>query len=297
MKEIVVLSGKGGSGKTSVTAALTRLVERGVLADCDVDAANLHLTMNARELERHPFYAGYEAFVERQLCTGCGRCEGVCRFGAIVSGGEVDELSCEGCGACALVCPQQAIDMRQRQAGHWLVSQTPYGTLVHAELGAAVDNSGKLVSQVRREARRRGEEQKGQWLLVDGPPGVGCPTIASLSGVDAVLLVLEPTGSGLQDARRLVALARHFSLPVLVCINKATLHLGQTEAARAWARQEGLTVVGELPYHEAFRQASAAGSSIWETGGQELRRPLQALWQRLQQVLGANNTAKIDEKN
>ena len=285
MREIVVLSGKGGSGKTSVSAALARIMEKKVLVDCDVDAANLYLTLNAREIEREPFFAGLEAFVDQALCTSCGKCEEVCRFGAITSAGVVDELACEGCGACVLVCPQKAVDMRERQAGCWLVSESPFGTLVHAELGIAIENSGKLVSQVRREAKERALSQGAQWLLVDGPPGVGCPTIASLSGADAVLLVLEPTGSGLADAKRLVALAKHFELPVLACINKATLHEGQTAIARKWTANAGLVLVGELPYHEAFRKASSEGCSIWESGGKELQAAIQLLWQNVQKAL------------
>ena len=228
MKEIVVVSGKGGTGKTSVTASLAVLAERPVLADCDVDASDLYLVLAPRILERHEFFGGRKAVVREADCLGCGDCRRRCRFGAVARrdrspAGQVfavDPFSCEGCGVCVRFCPASAIDFPERSCGEWMVSATRCGPMVHARLGIAAENSGKLVSTVRREARRVAEAEGRSLIVVDGPPGIGCPVIASLTGASLVLAVTEPTLSGEHDLARVLDLARHFGIPSAVCVNK-----------------------------------------------------------------------------
>ncbi|MCU0577817.1 MAG: ATP-binding protein, partial [Desulfobacterota bacterium] len=254
MRELVVISGKGGTGKTSLAASLASLAGNPVIADCDVDAADLHLLLRPQEIERHEFISGREAVIRATDCTGCGICQGLCRFGAISlrQDGEdagtyhVDPVSCEGCGVCVHFCPEKAIDFPERSCGHWMISQTRCGPMVHARLGIAAENSGKLVSMVRKEARRIAEEQGRSMIIVDGPPGIGCPVIASLGGASMVLIVTEPTVSGEHDLERVLALAKHFEVPVMVCVNKWDLNPSMTERIEEQARKAGARLAGRI---------------------------------------------------
>ena len=256
MKQVVIISGKGGTGKTSLTASFARLAERVICADCDVDASDLHLLLSPQETVRYPFVSGYQAVVDPDLCDGCGICEAVCRFDAIhiVPGTNGDGIQakattgCEGCGVCIHLCPQLAIRSDDRRCGEWMVSTTRAGTMVHARLLPGGENSGKLVTTVRNHAAKLAEEQSVELVLMDGPPGVGCPVIAAITGTDLVVVVTEPTVSGVHDLERVLALSRHFGIPVMVCTNKWDLNPGMTAQIEAVATQAGALVAGRIRY-------------------------------------------------
>ena len=218
IKQLTIISGKGGTGKTTITAAFASLARNVVIADCDVDAADLHLIFLPKILKEKEFYGGKVAYIKKDKCTQCGTCEELCRFEAIKSC-TVDPISCEGCKVCFYNCPEKAIEMKDNLSGHWYISTTRVGPMAHARLGIAEDNSGKLVSMVREQARILAEKEDKNLILIDGPPGIGCPVIAAITGVDLVLVVTEPTLSGIHDLDRAVRVADHFKIPVVVCIN------------------------------------------------------------------------------
>lgn len=273
MKELVVISGKGGTGKTSVTASFAALSGRCVIADCDVDAADLHLILAPRVLERHAFHAGHEAFIRPEDCIGCGVCLAYCRFEAVRRNGQsageaqfiIDPIACEGCGVCVRLCPAQAIDFPERLCGEWMISETRHGPLVHARLGIAAENSGKLVSTVRQEARRIANEENRSLILVDGPPGIGCPVIASLTGAAQALVVTEPTVSGEHDLERILTLTRHFDMPAAVCVNKWDLNPPMAERIEDKARSWGACTIGRIRYDTAVTQAQLQAKAVVET--------------------------------
>lgn len=272
IKELVVISGKGGTGKTSVTAAFAVLAANAVIADCDVDAADLHLVLTPRELERHEFRSGNEAVIRKEECVGCGMCLEYCRFDAIgmVREGNslptfaVDPISCEGCGVCVRFCPVKAIDFPEKKCGEWMVSDTRCGTMVHARLGLAAENSGKLVATVRGEARRIAEENGNRLIIVDGPPGIGCPVISSLTGASQVLVVTEPTVSGEHDLERVLALTKHFSIPTAVCVNKWDINPQMAERIERKARGADAVIVGRIRYDSAVTAAHLRALAVVE---------------------------------
>jgi MinD superfamily P-loop ATPase len=273
MKELVIISGKGGTGKTSVTASFAALADHPVIVDCDVDAADLPLVISPQVKERHEFRGGHEAVIRGHDCTGCGLCFEYCRFDAVVVNQSpdgktvftIDPVSCEGCGVCVEFCPAKAIDFPERLCGEWMVSETRCGPMVHARLGVAAENSGKLVSIIRREARRIAEEQGRNLILVDGPPGIGCPVIASVTGASLVLAVTEPTVSGEHDLERVFSLTRHFSIPTAVCVNKWDLNPEMTERIENQARQGGARVVGRIRYDRGVTLAQMQERAVVET--------------------------------
>ena len=272
MREIVIISGKGGTGKTSVTASFAVLANGAVIADCDVDAADLHLVLEPQVQERHAFYAGQVAVIRAPDCSGCGACLAHCRFDAVTMQGTaagaatfaIDRLACEGCGVCVRGCPVHAIDFPERLCGAWMVSATRCGPLVHAQLDAGAGNSGKLVAQVRAVARRIAERDQHALIIVDGPPGIGCPVIASLSGATQVLIVSEPTVAGAHDLARVLALTRHFRIPTAVCVNKWDLSPAMTQQIEDTARQAGASVAGRIRYDRGVTQAQLQARAVVE---------------------------------
>ena len=264
MKEIVVLSGKGGTGKTSLTASFAQLIQESIICDADVDAADLHLLTAPSIQERHAFIGGSKALIEKERCTSCGRCRELCRFDAIDDTFAVDFFSCEGCGVCVDLCPENAIAFPEQQCGEWYVSATRFGTMIHARLGAGEENSGRLVSLVRQQARERAEAAGKQMILTDGPPGIGCPVIASLGGASAAVIIVEPTLSGMHDMERVVGLARHFRVPACVCVNKYDINEEITAQIEAFANAQNCQFLGRIAYDTIFVQAMIAGKNILE---------------------------------
>jgi MinD superfamily P-loop ATPase len=267
---IAVASGKGGTGKTSITASFAVLAGSPVLADCDVDAADLHLILAPTIRERHEFRSGNEAVIRPAECIMCGKCFDLCRFGAVVPGGEgeayaIDPVACEGCGVCVRFCPAGAIDFPEALCGEWMISETRCGPMVHARLGVAAENSGKLVSTVRSEARRLAKENGLGLVIVDGPPGIGCPVIASLTGTSQALVVTEPTVSGEHDLERVLKLARHFGIPAWVCVNKWDLNPDMTERIEALALRSGASIAGRIRYDRAVTLAQIQEKAVVET--------------------------------
>lgn len=259
MKQIVVISGKGGTGKTVITASFAVLAREKVMADCDVDAADLHLLLHPEILERHEFKGGKKAIIDRDKCTSCGECIEVCRYDAISESSKetmvVNPISCEGCGICELICPTEAVHMEESVSGEWFMSQTKYGPMVHARLGVAEENSGKLVTLVRQNATRVAEENSLDLVLVDGPPGIGCPVIASLSGVDIALVVTEPTLSGIHDLERVVGLTHHFGVHAACVINKYDINFENSGAIERWCQAEGVPMLGRIPHDRRVSEA------------------------------------------
>jgi MinD superfamily P-loop ATPase len=287
VKEIVVLSGKGGTGKTSLTAVFASLMSRAVLVDCDVDAANLHLLLNPLVEERHDFVGGAKARVDTTACDGCGLCIEGCRFEAIRLNGiaAVDPLHCEGCGICARICPVGAVSLESRVCGQWFLSRTRNGPMFHARLAPGQDNSGKLVSTLRQSARTLANQNGAAWILVDGPPGAGCPVISSLTGADYVVMVTEPTLSGSSDLRRAVAVADHFRVPTGIIINKADINPEIASRIEEYAAATGRDVLGRICYDPAFTRAQLSGSSVLQAASADLRLSLESAWRAVERAV------------
>ena len=285
MKQIVVISGKGGTGKTVISASLAALAKNKVMADCDVDAADLHLLLHPRIKQRHEFRSGKTARIDKKLCDLCGKCIIACRFNAVTEDFVVDPISCEGCGFCSFVCPKEAIKMEENLSGEWFISDTRFGCLVHAKLGIAQENSGKLVSLVRQKAKEIAQKQKSDWVIVDGAPGIGCPVIASLSGVDFALVVTEPTLSGLHDARRVIDVARHFRTPVKLVINKFDLNLDITQEIERYAQKNQVQLLGKICFDESIVKALVEGKTIIEFTDGRAKKEIINIWQDLEKEL------------
>ncbi|MBC8432448.1 MAG: P-loop NTPase [Desulfobacterales bacterium] len=264
MKELVIISGKGGTGKTSIMAAFAALAKNKVLCDADVDAADLHLITAPRLKERHDFQGGHRAIINQDKCTQCGICQDLCRWNAVSDDFEIDFIECEGCGVCVYLCPEKAIDFPLNTCGEWFISDTGFGPMVHARLGIAEENSGKLVSLVRTKAKELADEKKLDLILTDGPPGVGCPVIAAVGGASGVLIITEPTVSGKHDMERVVRLAAHFKVPAMVCVNKFDLNLDQTHAIEEFAKENNVTVLGRIPFDTIFTKSMVKGQNIFD---------------------------------
>ncbi len=273
-KELVVISGKGGTGKTSIVASFAALADKVVLADCDVDAADLHLVLDPKVVRRESFSGGKRARIKAGHCVACGKCEEICRFDAIYFDGpgngqvdktfRIDPIACEGCGVCAWFCAEKAIEYTPAVNGEWYVSETRHGPMVHAKLGIAEENSGKLVSTVRKEAGVIAEQRDLDLVLIDGSPGIGCPVIASITGADLVLIVTEPTLSGLHDLGRVADVARHFGIPGLVCVNKWDINPDVATEIERQATERGLTVAGRVRYDRAVTDAQVRKQAVVE---------------------------------
>lgn len=301
MKEIVVISGKGGTGKTSLTAAFAVLGGKDlVVADCDVDAADMHLLLEPDFAGPEAFFSGKLAVIDPDLCLGCGACAEVCRFDAVHAVDErfaVDEISCEGCGYCGRVCPEEAITDVEQNVGDWYVSSIRTGAkMVHARLGIGADNSGKLVAKVKNEARRVATERGVQTVLVDGSPGVGCPVVSSLSGASFVVLVTEPSVSGLHDLKRVHELVRKFDIPAGCILNKADLNEDVRKDLLAFLGREGITPLGEIPYDESFTAAVTAGRTIVEEES-DLARIVAGCWERIGAVVADREQEPTNQRS
>jgi MinD superfamily P-loop ATPase len=281
MKQIAVISGKGGTGKTVVTASLAVLAQNKIMVDCDVDAADLHLLLHPDVRERYEFRSGQTAVIEKKLCKKCGKCLSVCRFGAIKPDFNIEPFSCEGCGLCAQVCPYGAIQMNENVAGEWFVSDTKYGSFVHAKLGIAEENSGKLVAKIRQVAKELAEKDSLDYVIIDGPPGIGCPVIASLSGVDCALIVTEPTLSGLHDAERVMDVAKHFNIPIKLVVNKHDLNPVMTGKIEAFCRARDILVIGRIAFDKTVVQALVAGKTIVEYADCPAGNEVRKIWECL----------------
>jgi MinD superfamily P-loop ATPase len=273
MKQLVILSGKGGTGKTSLAAAFAHLAREGpsplraVLADADVDAANLELVLQPHLLERHEFMGGSKAVIEPDSCGNCGVCVQICRFDAIQARDgqcSVDIVACDGCAACAYQCPTQAIHMEPQLAGHWFRSNSRYGPLFHAALRPAHENSGKLVTLVKQQARLLGLDGGYRAVIVDGPPGIGCPVISAASGADLAVIVAEPTAAGIHDMERALQTTAHFRIQSLVCINKADVYPAGAELIEAYCRERGVEIIGRIPFDATVTDAMVHGEPVTE---------------------------------
>ncbi len=303
MQELVVISGKGGTGKTSLVASLTSLAEPCVVADCDVDAADLHLVLAPTVVRRDRFSGGSRARIRPGHCTACGKCLEICRFGAITFDGpgngrtdktcRIEPIACEGCGVCAYFCPDQAIEFGPVVNGQWFISTTRHGPMVHAKLGVAEENSGKLVSLVRREAKRIAFEQGFGLIVVDGSPGIGCPVIASITGADLVLVVTEPTPSGVHDLYRVTELTRHFGIQALVAVNKWDLNPELSEEIEKRAGRHQFTMVGRIRYDARVTQAQIQARSIVEHADGGAAEDIRQIWSRVETAMRAQNPDRL----
>ncbi|HBG28208.1 MAG: (4Fe-4S)-binding protein [Planctomycetes bacterium GWF2_41_51] len=326
MKELVIISGKGGTGKTSIAAAFASLAQNSVIADCDVDAADLHLVLSPTIRKRSDFSGGKKAFIHTDKCIGCGVCLSHCRFGAVVQDDNADEtasglkdcencehckrscsvrdrtliremqqsmglagstifridsFACQGCKVCVEFCPVNAIDFRLVVNGEWFISDTRFGPMVHAKLGIAEENSGKLVTLIRKEAKKIAEEQNKDLIIIDGSPGIGCPVIASITGADLVLVVTEPTLSGKHDLERVAKLTSNFKIKTLVCINKADINPEMSGIIEQQAAELGLKVIGKIPYDEAFTKAQLMKAALIEYTDCEIAEKIKTIWQKI----------------
>ena len=281
LKQITILSGKGGTGKTTITASFAALSGGAVLADCDVDASNLHLLLKP-EVERTMEFKGLKlAVIDPDRCTRCGLCEEKCRFDAI-RGFEVDPIQCEGCGVCALVCPVDAVDFVERVCGHAYISRTRHGPMSHARLLPGMENSGKLVTLVRQNAKMLAEDGGRGLVIADGPPGIGCPVIASLSEIDGGLVVVEPTLSGIHDLKRALKLLDHFKVEPLVCVNRHDLNDANTGEIEEFCAGAGIEVVGLIPFDPMVTGAMVAGLPVVEhSPGSPSSRAIEKVWARV----------------
>jgi MinD superfamily P-loop ATPase len=297
--EVVVVSGKGGTGKTSIAASFAALARNAVVADCDVDAADLHLLLQPMVEMTGDFSGGKKASIDPTKCIGCGKCREVCNFDAPKLNGPgndtvdttytIDHINCEGCGVCVHFCPARAIEFMEVINGQWFISQTRFGPMVHARLGIAEENSGKLVTLVRKEAKRIAVGQHRSFIIVDGSPGIGCPVIASITGADLALIVTEPTMSAQHDLNRIAQLTRHFSIPTAVCINKYDINPELSDTIEKDAEAENLRVAGRIPYDIQVTKAQLEGRTIVECCSGNLKQQIELIWQS---ILGMLHTDK-----
>ena len=296
IKELVVISGKGGTGKTSIVAAFAALAKNAVFADCDVDAADLHLVLEPKVKQTCDFSGGKRASIVTEKCIGCGKCKELCKFNAINFDGPandtvgktftVDPISCEGCKVCVEFCPVDAIEFNDSINGQWFISDTRFGTMVHAKLGIAEENSGKLVTLIRKEAKKIAEEEKKDLIIIDGSPGIGCPVIASITGADLVLIVTEPTLSGKHDLERVAELAVGFKIPTLIAINKFDLNSDIADQIEKDVLKRNIKVVGKIRYDKAFTKAQIMKCSVVEYTGGAVSEDVKALWRNITYALG-----------
>jgi len=281
IKQIVIISGKGGTGKTMLSASFAVLANSKVMIDCDVDAANLYLMLQPAVLQTHDFKGGLKARLDHRLCNECGECRSVCRFDAIDKDFSINAMDCEGCGLCARICPTGAITMIENVSGQWFISKTKYGPFVHAKLGVAEGNSGKLVSVIRQAALKIAEEQCKNTIIIDGPPGIGCPVIASLSGTNLAVVVTEPTRAGIHDMERILSLTRHFKIPTKVVINKFDLNMENTRFIHSLSEAYELEVIGQIPFSSEVSKAIVQGMPPVEFCRNGIKTEIVRIWETI----------------
>ncbi|MFP4444675.1 MAG: ATP-binding protein [Desulfosudaceae bacterium] len=285
MKELTIISGKGGTGKTSITASFAALAKNKVIVDADVDAADLHLVIPPTVKKTTDFAGGSIAVIDPERCTECGECRQRCRFDAISEDFVVDKIACEGCGVCVYFCPVGAIDFPQQTCGQWFVSDTACGPMIHARLGIAEENSGLLVSLLRNQAKEMAESENHELLLVDGPPGIGCPVISSLTGSSAVLVITEPTLSGLHDLKRVNELARFLRVPAMACINKWDINPEMAENIRNYSRDSEMTYVGDIPYDKDMTAAMVDQMALVNFSDGPAAQAIRDVWKNVAQFM------------
>ncbi|MCP4632189.1 MAG: (4Fe-4S)-binding protein [candidate division Zixibacteria bacterium] len=293
MKELVVISGKGGTGKTSIVASFAALAKNAVMVDCDVDAADLHLILTPQIKERQDFCGGYRASIDTSKCSLCGLCAVTCRFDAVsersdrgvVKGFFIDPFACEGCGVCHYYCPDDAIILEQPANGELFISEMRYGPMVHAKLGIGEENSGKLVALVRKNAREIAEARNTNYIIVDGPPGIGCPAISSITGADIVLIVTEPTVSGFSDLKRVIQLTHHFQIKTVACINKWDINSSLTEEIIGFCQKNNVETVGRIRYDKVFTDAQVQAANIFEVALTGIAEDIYSIWKNLSHLI------------
>lgn len=284
MRQLTVISGKGGTGKTTISAAFASLAKNALMADCDCDAPDLQLILRP-EIEEEKDYYGSATAVREVDCSKCGECKEVCRFGAIDDEMNIIEARCEGCGTCAFVCPEDAIEIVTERTGTIYTSKTRFGEMIHAELGIGEEASGKMVNEVRAKAQ---EVANGKdMVIIDGSPGIGCPVIASIKGVDAVLIVVEPSVTGVYDMKRVVEVAKHFDIPTAVCINKYDVNEDKAGEIEAYCEEQGVPVLGKLPYDDVATKAMIKEETVVEYSDSELSRKITAMWKEIEPFLAS----------
>jgi len=293
-KQIVIISGKGGTGKTVLAAAFTTLAQNRVTADCDVDAANLHLLLKPRIRATYLLRCGTTAWINPEICIGCATCVDICRFGAAQGHGSIDSIACEGCGFCKWVCPAGAIEMKEQVSGDWYVSESRFGRFVHGRLGIAEENSGKMVDAIRQRAVEEAGKSRTEWIIVDGSPGIGCPVIASLTGSDYALVVTEPTRAGIHDADRVMSVAKNFKIPVGVIVNKYDLNPEMTLEIEKFCTSRGVQMLGKIKFHESVVTAMIEGKTVLEYSDQTLRNEIVDIWNRIQSAV-TQQSEKINQ--
>ena len=289
MKEVVIISGKGGTGKTSIAGCFAALAKNKVLADADVDAADLFILLEPSIQSRESFRGGHTAFIDMEACVECGECLELCRYDAISQDYVVDKVDCEGCGVCAHFCPAEAIEMQENICGEWFVSDTRYGPFVHAKLGIAEENSGMLVTIVRHNAKLIAEEKGLGLIIVDGPPGIGCPVISAVTGANLVFIVTEPTLAGLHDMQRVAALAKHFNIPAAACINKYDLNPEMSDRILCYCEERGVNLVGMIPYDTVVSKALVEKKIMVEYVNGTVSEEIKKIWMSLAELLGVDS--------
>jgi MinD superfamily P-loop ATPase len=289
MKEILIVSGKGGTGKTSIIGSFAHLAKNKILVDCDVDASDLHLLLSPHPTEEHEFKSGVKARVEADKCSSCGMCAELCQFDSIImeDTAVISELNCEGCGVCAHFCPEECIVLDENHCGSWYVADTDYGKLVHAQLFAGEENSGKLVSFIKNKARELAEETSTELILIDGAPGVGCPVIASLSNVDLAVVITEPTLSGQHDLERILDLTDHFKIPALICVNKWDLHPEMSDTIEAACKNRGVELLGKIPFDPKVIDCQLQGLPVTSNDTSIANSSIRDIWKKLQQKINS----------
>jgi MinD superfamily P-loop ATPase len=285
MKEIVIISGKGGTGKTTLTASLAALWDNIIIADCDVDAADLHLLLNPEIKEKNDFYSGLLPVINQEICTECGKCIEVCQFNAIDKNYKINEINCEGCGVCKHFCPPDAITFQDRLCGEWYISGTRFGPMVHARLGVAQENSGKLVTLIKKKARALAEKYHRDFVLIDGSPGIGCPVISSIGGAALVVIIVEPTISGIHDMDRVIKLIQHFKIPAGIVINKNDLNNEMSNNIEAKAKQNKFNLFGKIHYDPVVTRAMVEGKTVIEYSDNSITGEIKNIYNKIKREI------------